>query len=304
MKTLLRFLVLILLSICFCAVLSHDLYAASVASEVVSPARADVIASPLIFRSVQSSTETDNPALLLHTDGTPHLVRVGIDTLAGGKNQVYNLPVMVALGSEFQAQLDLPFATTTLTSYSAGSSSDTGLADIVLSLKYRVEGENRFESYYIVSAKLPSGDPEKGLGTGGYDFSFTHKSIFMCGDYRTALMAGITIPPPTGITILGSKVEYGPTISYMVATERELAAKNLRVAIKAAGLHAFNSRINSEYQKNGLTTLDLIPEVSYRFAEGARVTAGIIIPFLTIYDLPGATNRRDLLVNFSLSKSF
>ncbi|MBV5341503.1 MAG: hypothetical protein J0665_18435 [Deltaproteobacteria bacterium] len=302
MRTVIHFLFVV--SIGLILLSAHDLYAATGAVEVVSPARPDAMAYPVTFRSVQAGTEADNPALFLNSDGTPYLGRVGIDTWIGGRTRLYDLPVLFALSPELQAQIDVPFTSRSVDSYSAGSSTETGLADIVLSLKYRVEMDNLFECYSVLSAKFPTGNPEKGLGTGGYDFSFTHKTIVMLGSYRTVFMAGITIPPPSGTKLNGSSVEYGPTVSYMVATERTFSSTGLRFGIKTAGLHSFNSKINSETQQNALTTLDLIPEVSWPFSKEGRLQAGIVIPMITLYDLPGSANRRDLLFNIGVYKSF
>lgn len=298
MSGIFRFLAVVTISLL--ALNAHSASAENVAANLVAPARADAIASPLTFRTIQTSTETENSALFLTPNATQFRTRVGIDTYIGSRNKLYDLPLSLAFSPDLQAQLNIPV----VSAETGSSSTETGMGDIRLSIKFRADMDKLFESYYIFTAKFPSGDPESGLGTGSYDFSFTHKTIVMLGNYRTTFMAGVTIPPPTSITVLGSNVEYAPTISYMAATERTLSSTDLRFCIKAAGMHAFNSRINSELQKNAVTTLDIIPEVAYRFSGSASLNAGIIVPLVTLYELPGASNRRDPIINLSVYKSF
>ena len=288
----------------YCAIAARDCIAEVGAISLVSPSMPDTLASTVTFRSVQSSTEADSPALSLTSAGKPHWLSVGIDSWIGGRVKTYDLPLAVAFTPSLLAQLDIPLVTATTDSYTAGRKTETGLGDIVFSLKYLSVVEDMFESYYIFSAKFASGATETGLGTGSTDFSFTHKTILMLGDYRTTLMVGVTIPPPTSVLIQGSSVEYAPTISYMAATERRLSNTALRFGLKAAGLHAFNSRVNSELQQNGVTTLDIIPEVTYHLSDAAMIKTGIIIPALTLYDLPGATNSRGPIVDLNVQWFF
>jgi hypothetical protein len=125
----------------------------------------------------------------------------------------------------------------------------------------------------------------------------------MFGNYRTTLMAGLTVPPPFDFNVKGSSVVYAPTITCMAATERTIPS-GLGFGIKATGLHVFDSRINSELQKNAVTAVDIIPEVSYRISDRLRIQGGIIVPILTIYDLPGAENKRDVAFNLGLHSFF
>ncbi len=287
MRVLICFMVM--LALCLMVLSAQESYSAT-AADFVAPSRADSIASPLTFRTIQTSMEAVDPA-------NQYRLRAGMDSYIGSGLTIIDLPVSYAVNPDLQAQINIPLV-------AVGSAMETGLGDVRLSVKYRMDIDEFIETYFILAAKLPSGDPDKGLGTGAYDYSFTHKSVVTHGNYRTTLMAGITIPPPNTITVLGSKVEYGPTVSYMVATERALASTRFRLAIKAAGLHAFNSRINSEYQQNSLTTLDVIPEVSWRFSEKGSLRGGIVLPLITVYDLPGAVNRRDPTVNIGVFMLF
>jgi hypothetical protein len=274
------------------------------ASSLVSPTRSDAIASPLTFRNIQTSTESDADIFYLDPAATPLRIRTGLETYLSSRTKTYNLPVHYAFTPYLQTQLNVPLVTATTDSSTGGSATETGVGDISLSIKLNVNMDNIVEFYYIFTAKLPSGNPGNGLGTGAYDFSFTHKTITTFGDYRTTFMLGVTVPPPINFSIMGSEVEYAPTISYMAATEREIPSSGFRFALKAAGLHAFNSRINSVYQANAVTTLDIIPEVTYNISKNSSFNAGIIFPLVTIYELPGASDRRDPQLNFSIYKVF
>jgi hypothetical protein len=61
----------------------------------------------------------------------------------------------------------------------------------------------------------------------------------------------------------------------------------------------FNSKVNKKYQQNGLTTLDLIPEITWHYADNALLKLGVIIPLLTRYELPGAESTREPAVTVS-----
>lgn len=275
------------------------------AAKLVAPAKADTIASPVVFRTIQTSTEADNLKLPLKPDGTSLHTTIGIDTYLGGRVKLYDIPVSYAFTPDLYARLDLPIATAGFDAAGGGSDTETGIGDISLSLKLRTDIEELFELYYILAAKFPSGDADKGLGTGSYEFSYTQKLIKWFGDYRATFMAGISIPPPVDNTsILGSKVEYGPTLSYMAAVERTLFSPNLIFGLRAAGLHAFNSRINKTHQLNSLTTLDIIPEVIYYTSNNAGFHLGVIVPAITAYELPGAANSRDAIINLAVFKAF
>lgn len=275
------------------------------AARLVAPAKADAIASPVVFRTIQTSTEADNLKLLLKPDGTSLHTTIGIDTYLSDRVKLYDIPISHAFTPDLYAQINLPLVTAGFDATGGGSDTETGIGDISLSLKLRTDIEELFELYYIFAAKFPSGDADNGLGTGSYEFSYTQKLIKWFGNYRATFMAGINIPPPLDNTsILGSRVEYGPTVSYMAAVERPLFSPNLIFGLRAAGLHAFNSRINKTHQLNSLTTLDIIPEVRYYTSNNAGFHLGVIVPAITAYELPGAANSRDVMINLALFKAF
>lgn len=290
--------------ICLTVMCVQDINAETSAANLVAPAKADTIASPLTFRTIQTNTEADDSGMFVNSNTSPYTARVGVDTYISSRNKLYDSSISYAFRSDLQLQLNVPVVSAVTDSFSGDSKSETGLGDVRLGIKFKADFDENLESYFILTAKLATGDEEVGLGTGSYDFSFTHKSIVMIGNYRTTFMAGLTLPPPFDFNVLGSSVVYAPTISYMVATERGLSSTGFRFGIKAAGLHAFSSRINSVLQKNALTSLDIIPEVTSRLSDTWSIKGGIIVPVLTVYDLPGAANRRDPVFNLCVNASF
>lgn len=274
------------------------------ASGIVAPGRADFIASPLTFRTIQTTTEADNAALFADQTANALRVRTGLDTYLGRKIQLYDVPVLVAFNPDMQVQLNVPLVTASTSSFPTGGGTETGIGDVRLSFKFRTDIESPLESYYIFTLKLPTGNQDLGLGTGSYDLAFTHKSIATFGSYRTTFMAGVTLPLGSKVTVAGDSVDYAPTVAYMVATERDSSRKGLHYCLKAAGFHAFTTKVNTVSQHNGLTTLDIIPEVSYQLSTKRSVRGGLILPLITSYDLPGASNTRAPSLNLAFFQSF
>lgn len=264
---------------------------------LVSPARADSLASPLTFRTIQTKTEPE----VSETPSTSW--SVGLDSYFRSGYQLYDVPASYAFNRDLQLQLDIPMVSTDA-AYASDRKTGLQLGDIQVSVKYRTDVDTDYEAYFILTSRLPSGNAESGAGLGSYDFSFTHKSIFKWGGYRTTFMAGVTIPPPFDFYIADNSVVYSPSLAYMAATERPISSTGFSFGLKAAGVHAVGSRINSELQKNRLTSLDLIPEVTYRMSDRGSIAAGIIVPVVTIYELPGAANKRDTTFNLSVFSYF
>ncbi|GEM_PF-5856391 len=295
----------LLASVMMCALVLNvrNADAAPRAEYLVSPSRPDSLASPVVFRTIQTATETGN-AELSKSSILPVRITTGINTYIGSRNQIYDLPLIGVFNPSFQLRLDIPIVSAVFDTPDSGRISNTGIGDVLLSATFRTELDKIFESFFTVTAAIPSGNADSGLGLGAYDFTLTHKTIIMLGSYRTTFMAGLTLPPSGSTTVLGRSVDYGAAVSYMAAAESSFSIPDLRYGIKAAGLHAFSSKINSVDQANAVTTLDLIPEVSYNLSNRGSITAGIVIPLLTFYDMPGAANRRDPIINLGVRTSF
>jgi hypothetical protein len=105
-------------------------------------------------------------------------------------------------------------------------------------------------------------------------------------------MGGLT-QPMNEPTIRGEKWEYGTTLSYMAAVEHTIGLPYLWFGVKAAGMHAFETRIDGLNRGNSLTTLDIAPEFSYYFKRNASVYLGVIVPVYRNHVNTGGSNERD-----------
>ncbi len=272
---------------------------------VVAPARADFLASPVLFRALQTSLEYDFRGPLVQQPRSPYdKFQVGADTQLGSRLQVVDIPVLYKLNPDYQLRLDIPTISTHNDTPFSGSSDDIGLGDMILSVDIRTELEKSVESFFLVSTRFPTGDANRGLGSGSLDFALTHKTRLTHGDYRTTLMAGLTLSSLSDATMLGKSVHHGATVVGMVATEQAPLLCKLRYGVKVTGLYGYSSQINSIDQQNSVATIDVIPEVTYRTANNYSYKAGLTLPFYTSYDLPGAAQKRDVMLNFSIYKYF
>lgn len=147
-------------------------------------------------------------------------IGIGIDTLFSDDVKIYTVPISYTLNRNFTVQLTLPVVTANFDASNDGvknPKTNTGMGDVGLSLKHRIGSENDVCALYsILSAKFATGDANKGFGTGTYDIALTEKVIKRFGGFRGTIMGGIT-QPLNDPTILGAKVEYGTTISFMAA---------------------------------------------------------------------------------------
>ena len=218
--------------------------------------------------------------------------------------KIYTVPVSYTLNRNFALQLTLPVVTATFDDINGVSSTNTGIGDIGFTVKHRIGSENDIAALFtLLTAKFGTGDPNKGLGTGTYDLAVTEKIIKRFGSYRGTLMAGVT-QPLNDPTILGSKVEYGTTISYMAALERTVAFSDLWFGVRVEGLHSFETKIDGLAQGNALTTLDIAPELKYYFKRSTSLNLGMNIPAYTDYALTGGSKSRQLSANFGISTMF
>jgi len=288
-----------------CLLLAPSVFAGQGAAYLVSPSEPDAIAYKPLYLSVLTSTELGlSPPLAGSIAQTPAVGRftIGSDNYLSGKVRIFDLPVTAAIYPDLYVQLNLPWVSRDVKTAS-GTSSKSGLGDIDLSLKLRMDLGESTETYYLLDARLPTGDKDQGLGSGSYDISVAQKLVTWFGAYRSTFMAGVTAPL-SHVTVVDSTVKLSPTVSYMAAAERSLLKPNLWFGIKMAGEHVFNSRLDGVYQPNGLTTVDVIPETTYYLANGLRLRGALLLPVYTSYVLPGAENSRGVVVNLGVSKTF
>lgn len=303
----------------------------------VSPNAGGTIATTVapVFIGVQTSTEMDTtrsfsqaaeaaPATAESSSGVAQPVEapgtakqatksnprigIGIDTLWSKDLKIYTVPLSYTINRNFAVQVNLPVVTSKFDATNDGVSNPrttTGIGDVGLTLKHRIGSENGIGALFsIVTAKFPSGDANKGHGTGTYDIALTEKIIKRFGGLRATLMAGVTQPLNDPI-ILGSKVEYGTTLSYMAALEHTIGLPDLWFGVRAEGLHAFESKVAGLAQGDALTTLDVAPEFKFYYKRYTSINIGATIPVVTEYAPPGGSSKtREVSFNFGVSTMF
>lgn len=285
-----------------------------------APLNPDTVAttSSPIYSTLQTTTELDNSVMEFptaessssaapSTTGTVEItpkIGIGFDAVMGDRLKTYTIPVSYMFSRTLGIQAALPLVTAKTDRIGGGTRTETGIGDFSLTVKHRFGSERVGAAFFtLLTAKFATGDADKGLGTGTYDLALTEKIIKRFGEYRGTLMGGIT-QPLNKPTILGSKVEYGTTLSYMAAVERTIGLPELWFGVKASGLHAFQSKISGLSQDNSLTTLDISPEFNYYFKRNASVNLGVIVPVYTDYALAGGTNDRSVAVRFGVTSMF
>jgi hypothetical protein len=231
-------------------------------------------------------------------------IGIGINALLSDDLKIYTVPLSYTINRNFVVMAAIPVVTAKFDDINGASKTNTGIGDVGFTIKNRIGSENRNGVLFsIVTAKFPTGDADKGLGTGTYDITLTEKVIKRFGDYRGTLMAGVT-QPLNDPTILGSKIEYGTTISYMAAIDRTVVLPDLWFGVRAEGMHSFETRINGLAQGNALTTLDMVPEFKYYFKRNSAINLGVNVPVYTDYALTGGSKTRQVSANFGVSTMF
>lgn len=276
---------------------------------VVTPGKPDIITMHPIYRIVQSSTEIDSFPSAGSTGGgaggSGFSFRGGMETWLNDRANLLALPFVVTYGKIVSLEADLPFYSFTHSSPD-GETTERGLGDIPVTLKLHGEISGMADLYYLISASMPTGSREKGIGSGSWQYSYTQKLVTKIAGYRATFMAGVTIPTPgTEIRVAGSIVTRQPLVTWMAAAERPLSSrKDLLLSLRCTGQHAFSSRSPEYSHDNRLTTLDIIPGIRYDLDPVTALTGGIGIPLLTVYELPGAKNSRNPFLTLGITRSF
>ena len=263
---------------------------AEVAPTVVQPPEAaSAVAQPV------ETTPTGTPKPAAPAASSNPKFGIGMDALMSKDLKIYTVPLSYTISRNFVLMAAIPVVT---------AKTNTGIGDVGFTVKHRIGSENRDGALFtIVSAKFPTGDADKGQGTGTYDVTLTEKVIKRFGDWRGTLMAGVT-QPLNDPTILGSKIEYGTTISYMAALERTALLPDLWFSVRTEGMHSFETRIDGIAQGNALTTLDVAPELKYYFRRSSSLNLGVSIPVYTDYALTGGSKTRQVSASFGVSTMF
>ena len=241
------------------------------------------------YTTVQSSTDIPLPAgfpLPLVPAGT---VRLGLDSYFSDKQQIFNLPLGYSFTDNLYAELVLPVGTVYHQNGTGAWLSDGSIGDVALSGRY-VLGSGNLGLGSTLTMQFPSGDPEKGLGTGTYDLSLTEKVVYRRGLFLFTGLLGYTYRMGAP-TIYGQSVTFGDTFAWMVSGHLQAWLDRLWVGLKVCGTITSPSKIQGAGQGDGLTTVDLVPEMKFFFTKSSAVTAGVMIPVATRYDVPGRDDR-------------
>jgi hypothetical protein len=277
-----------------------------------------VATNPPVFKSVQATTENGSSPTADSSAGVAQPVEttpsttpqqqaaksspkigIGIDTLWSDDLKIYTVPLSYTINRNFALQLNLPVVTA---KFNGGT--NTGIGDVALTLKHRIGSENALAALFsLVTVKFASGDANEGLGTGTYDIAITEKVIKRFGGFRGTLMAGFT-QALNNPTILGDKVEYGTTISYMAALEHTIGLPELWLGVRAEGQHGFENKINGIALGDAHTTLDVAPELRFYYKRYTSINLGVNVPVYTEYARTGGSNTRDVSVSFGVSTMF
>jgi hypothetical protein len=274
------------------------------ALEIVSPDRINEPKSKPIYTYIQNNTELDTVNQVKPSDsgGISTPFAAGIDSFFSVDQQAYNIPISYAFSDDLTAHLNIPFMTA---KYAHGGTTSTvnGLGDVNLTIKYRIGDESVIELYTLATAKFPTGDAGKTMGSGAYEIALTEKVIQHVGEYRFTLMAGVSLPLNSA-TIHDSKVTYVPTISAMWGVERTWLLPGLWFGLRAAGQHTRNTSIDGVSMHNSFTTLSIIPETRFYTTNHTGIHCGVIIPAITNYSLPGGSKHRNMVINLGAFKAF
>jgi hypothetical protein len=230
-------------------------------------------------------------------------VSVGIDSYFSEELQIYNIPLSTTLYPDLLLQADLPLVSRSVDSL-VGTKSETGIGDINISFKLRMDLAEKTEMFYLFSTRLPTGSDEKALGNGSmYDLTLAEKLVTWFGDYRSTFMAGISVPM-LHAKLDGHDIKHNPTLSCMAAVEHSYFKPGFWLGVKVAGQYIFNSRLDGVYQHNSLATIDVIPEVTYYLTDALKLHSALFMPAYTNYDLPGADNKRGVVLNVGATLLF
>lgn len=200
---------------------------------------------------------------------------VGFEVVSSESANVYSIPIaygkpLQLLGGEEYINLsaDIPYINA-----EGAAGSENGLGDIGLAVEYFIEKESIvFKTE--ASMKLPTGDEKVGLGSGATDFgmAFTgRKRMEQLGFNATVgyILRGEA-------TISSQDIDYGNVITLSGGAEYRLQ-KDLWAGANLAYVRTGTTDY-AGFEQDGLQTLDLIPNISYRVNTDITITADLILP--------------------------
>lgn len=200
---------------------------------------------------------------------------VGLELVVAEDTEIYSVPLSYGVpmgllgGEEFlNISMDLPYISTET---SVGD--ESGIGDIAVAAEYYIERESTILKAQI-NYKMPTGDEEKGLGSGSNDVGFGVTGRKRVGQFGFNSTVGYIIRGEAEINNID--IEYGNIVSLLAGTEYRLQP-TIWLGVNLAYVREGTSD-HSGFEENGLQTLDVIPNVTYQFNEKINVTADLIYP--------------------------
>jgi hypothetical protein len=239
-------------------------------------------------RSSLTTTDIQTPTGMPLPSGT---ASVGAEATSSNDKQVLNIPISYSIGERTIIATTVPFAIIEYKTPSGDSEKNSSIGDVSVTLKQRFGDENAAEYQALLTTKFATGDKEKGLGTGAYEFGFTGKIIKRIDIHRITGMMNYTFSPGSP-TIAGQEIKYGDKWTFMAAYDINIA-KLLRIWLSTRLVASIiqETSINGIPQGDKLSTVDLSPEIKYFFSKDRAVSLGVNIPISTQYNVTNAESR-------------
>lgn len=230
---------------------------------------------------------------------------VGFDAVISDNADVYVIPLSYGMpigllgGEEFiNFSADLAYV-----NLEGPSGDESGVGDTRVGAEYFMEREGIIFKGAI-DLKLPTGDEDVGLGLGSTDLGFAVSGRKRDGDIGFNATAGYIIRGDAEFT--GFDVDYGNVINLVGGAEYRVQPKiwaGTNVAFVRSGTSEFSGGVEGD----GLQTIDLIPNASYRLNTDMTVTLDVIIPITESVvegDAAGPEPDREMSFSFGFSSEF
>lgn len=229
---------------------------------------------------------------------------VGVDVVSSDSVNLYAIPisygqpVQLLGGEEFiNVSADIPYLNA-----EAPVGNENGLGDIGLGAEYFIEKDGIILKTEL-NIKLPTGDEKVGLGSGSTDFGVSFTGRKRVDDLGFNATAGYILRGEA--TINRTDIDYGNVITLAGGAEYRLQ-NNLWGGANLAYARTATTD-NGGFEADGLQTLDLIPNISYRINTDMTVTADLILPLqesVVDGDFPSSTPERETTFSLGFNSDF
>jgi len=245
-------------------------------------------------------TTGDDPSIPKEASRT-----VGFDAVTSDNADVYVIPLSYGMpigllgGEEFiNFSADLAYV-----NLEGPAGDESGIGDTRIGAEYFIEKEGIiFKGAFDL--KLPTGDEDVGLGLGSTDLGFAVSGRKRDGDIGFNATVGYILrgdAKPNGVD-----VDYGNVLNLVGGGEYRVKPA-LWVGTNLAFVHSGTSEFNGGAEGDGLQTIDLIPNASYRLNTDMTVTLDVIIPVhesVVEGDFPASDPDREMSISFGFSSEF